>query len=201
MKRILFGAVLLLCLWVNTARSQQPAPDTDTRTITIDIKVIETASRNIEEIDKLVKDKPRLTQMLANNSAKLVVNTQIITISDRSNFLRLGQRVPVQRTGGSGTQIQHESTGLNIEVHPRLVSGNLIEVSLKLEMNGVIGDTNPSAIQRSFTNIVMLKAGETSMPMGFTQNDTLWPRSLEQGKADDAIRGNFFVLVTAKVTN
>jgi type II secretory pathway component HofQ len=201
MRRFLFCVGLPLCLWVNPAFSQQPTPLPATQSITLDIKVVDIASATIEEIERIARDKNRLSQMLADGRAKITASTQVVTLSDHTNSLHLGQRVPIQRTGGPASQIEYENTGLSLDVRPRLVKDNLVEVQFKLDFSGVVGETLPAFIQRSISTTVLLKADEPAMVLGFTQNETLWPKGTEADQKSNGQQKNFFLLVSAKMTN
>jgi type II secretory pathway component GspD/PulD (secretin) len=203
MTKILFGVIVSVCLFTNTGIAQQPIPASREQSITLDIKVIHISARTIEEIEKLAQDKNRLNQMVAEGKAKLTANIQLKTLSGEPNNLRTGQRIPVPKTEGPNSQVSYENTGLNISVQPKITPDNLIEVKLTIEMTNVFTlDKNPIFMQKTLNNVVRLKPGETTLMLGFTQDEPLWIRQVEQGKsADEITRGNFFVLLSAKLTN
>jgi type II secretory pathway component GspD/PulD (secretin) len=202
MKKSLLGVIVFVCCFASTAFSQQSSSSSIESSIILDVKIIEVSARTIEEIEKLSQDKNKVNQLVAEGKIKIAASVQIKTLSGEANNIRLGQRVPMPKVESSGSQVQYENTGLNFEVLPKIISNNLIEVKLRLEMTGVVTGKNSTFIQRTMSQAIRLKPNEATLLTGFTQNEPLWVKQTEPGKsADDLPQGNFFVLLTARLTN
>jgi type II secretory pathway component HofQ len=100
------------------------------------------------------------------------------------------------------SQIQYENTGLNLDALPSIVANDQVEVRLKIEMTGLdrsTGNLTPTFIQRTVSDIVKVKQGETALVMGIVQHDALWPTQSSRAQTEDQSRGSFVVLLTARV--
>jgi hypothetical protein len=195
MKKPLLGVIVFVCCFANTAISQQSSASPIAPSIILDIKIIDVSARTIEEIERLSQDKNRVNQLVAEGKIKVAANVQMRASSGESDILRLGQRVPIVRADSSGSKVDFDNTGLYIETLPTLTRDNLIDVRLKIELTVISRAKNPVYIQRSISQVVKVKPAETSLLMGFTQNEPLW------ASMDDPPQGNFFVLLTARLTN
>ncbi|HVG21420.1 MAG TPA: hypothetical protein VNI02_20430 [Blastocatellia bacterium] len=101
-------------------------------------------------------------------------------------------------------QIQYENTGLNIDASPSIVANDQVEVRLKIEMTGLdksTGNFTPTFIQRTVSDIVRVRQGETTLLMGLVQHEALWPSTAQPSRPQpaDQSRGSFVVLLTARV--
>jgi len=99
-------------------------------------------------------------------------------------------------------QIQYENTGLNVDALPSIVANDQVEVRLKIEMTGLdrsTGNFTPTFIQRTISDIVKVRLGETALVMGLVQHDALWPSQSSRTQAADQSRGSFVILLTARV--
>jgi hypothetical protein len=106
--------------------------------------------------------------------------------------------------GGGVPQIQYENTGLNIDASPTIVAGDQIDVRVKIEMTGLdksTGNFTPTFIQRTVSDIVRVRQGETTLLMGLVQHEALWPSAGQAPRAQppDQPRGSFVVLLTARI--
>lgn len=191
MKRSLLGVIVFVCCFASTAVSQQSSEPS----IILDIKIIDVSARTVEEINKFAQDKNRLNQLVAEGKIKVTADVQMRASSGESDILRLGQRIPIVKVEGSGSKVEYDNTGLNIEALPKLINDNQINVRLKIEFTGISRAKNPAYIQRTISQVVNVKPSETALLMGFTQNEPLW------SSMDDPPQGNFFVLLTARLTN
>src|SRR5215216_6687100 len=99
-------------------------------------------------------------------------------------------------------QIQYENTGLIVDALPSIVATDQVEVRLKIEMTGLdrsTGNFTPTFIQRTISDILKVRQGETALVMGLVQHDALWPTQSSRAQALDQSRGSFVVLLTARV--
>jgi Flp pilus assembly secretin CpaC len=107
-------------------------------------------------------------------------------------------------SGAGMPQIQYENTGLNIDAAPSIVANDLVEVRLKIEMTGLdksTGNFTPTFIQRTVSDIVRVRQGESTLLMGLVQHEALWPSQTQSSRTQpaDQPRGSFVVLLTARV--
>lgn len=219
MKRVLTITAALVCLLSVVASAQEPRPtQTPERTIIIDISVVEVNIARPEEFDRMTRD--RLNALISEGKAHPITSVQTRARSGETASARVGQRVPIQtgtlpavRETSTGTQggafmgspqIQYENTGLSVNATPRLLSAaDQIEVNLKLEMTGVdvsTGNLTPSFFQRSFSDIVRVRAGEPAVLLGVIQQSALLPQN-SPAATPGQVRGNFVVMLTARVVD
>ena len=157
------------------------------------------------EIERAIKDKRVLDRLIADGKARPIAGLQARSRTNESTSARLGQRVPVQAstTTQGSPQIQHENTGLSVEVHPRIVEQDSIEIRLKIELTAVVRNENilaPTFVQRTVNNVVLVKSGEPTLLLSVTQHEGLLPALSKPGsKPGDATGGNFVIVLNARL--
>ncbi len=206
MKKYLI-AIILSWLAASASYAQDPALSDQAiwRTIVIDISVIDFNHDAIEDVERGLKDRARLNKLIAEKKARSVMEIQVRARSKESSSARVGQRVPIQSsTSPQGMpQIQYENTGLNVDVSPVLLSGDQIEIKLRIELSGAMrgaGSLSPVFFQRTFSDNVLVKQGETSVLLSVIQHELLWPSSPAAPNVEGS-QGNFAVLLTARIAD
>ncbi|MCI0490425.1 MAG: type II and III secretion system protein [Blastocatellia bacterium] len=201
-------AVVCLLTSVAMAYGQQPS---SRNSIVLDIHIIDVSADRMEGLESAVKDRASLDRLVAEGRARPVVSAQIRARSGEQATARVGQRVPIQTasvpvaTGVSAPQFQYENTGLSVDAHSEVIEGDQIAVRIKLELTALdtsTGSLTPAFIQRTVTDNVQLRSGETIILLGVVQHESLWPGSTQSGGAGaSSPRGNFVVLLTARLVN
>jgi type II secretory pathway component HofQ len=222
-KKAFSFAVALVCLLAASAEAQDPR-STSEQTIVLDISVVEVGLNRAEEFEAIGKDRGKLNSLISEGKARPVASLQLRTKSNEQATARVGQRVPItigmvpafnvarrpdqgsqpiETQGSAYPQIQYENTGLNVDVLPRVLSNGQIDTRIKIELSAVDASTGrmtPSFVQRTLTDVVRLRPGETALLLGVMQHELLWPSSGQPtAKPGDTSRGSFIVVMTARL--
>jgi hypothetical protein len=194
--------VFLLAL---SAAAEEPrqAPQAVTRTVVIDIDILDVNPDQRGEIEKIIKDKRSLDRLIGDGKARPIAGIQVRARSGQVASARMGQRVPIQSSATS--QIQYENTGLNVDVDPRLLDGDRISIILKIDLTAVVRNDNiltPTFVMRSVNDVVNVRSGEPTLLVSVTQHEGLLPALPRAGsKSGDLAGGNFVIVVTARLVD
>lgn len=198
------GLVFLLGL---SAAAQEPnkANQSLSRTIVMDVNVIDVSIEQMGDIEKIVRDKALFNRLMSDGKVRPIAAIQMRGRSSESTSARLGQRIPIQASATTqGTpQIQYENTGLNIDVTPKILDADRIEIKLHIELSAVVRNENvlaPTFIQRTMNDVVTVRPGETAVLLSVTQHEGLLPALPKTGsKTADTSAGNFVIVVIARL--
>lgn len=228
MSRSISAVVLSVCLIVSiTAPAQsQGQSATMTHGIVLEINIVETTGRPRNEIEKMETGRDQINRLIAEGKARLFASLQVRTRTGESFSARVGQRVPIQtatfptlritdrnardareplQSQGAAVgvpQISYENTGVIVEGSATAVGDGILDIRLKIEMTGLdrsTGSLTPTFTQRSLSDVVRMKEGETAMLMGFVQpvGRQLSLDQIASGGSNPANAG-FVVLLTTK---
>ncbi len=216
MARICSIAIVVICLLTLSAPAQEPKT-LASRTVVLDLSVIEINRNQLEEVERLTKEKAKLDRFIADGKARPVVNVQLRARSGENASARIGQRVPIQiqttrpvTTQGIAPaqgipQIQYENTGLSLDAQPTVIDNDRVMVKLKIELNGLVKSANPlepAFVQRSFNDTVQVRANEMALLLGVVQHEFLWNTSSQTNKPPpdpDQSYGSFVVLLSVRL--
>jgi hypothetical protein len=228
MKRIYASLWIFVCLFAVTARAQDSVSATAQKNIVFDLKIVDIEGQTPEAMEAIARDQNRLNQVLSEGKAKLIAGTKVSALLNVKTSMRTGQRVPVQTASlpifqspgnhpansqtpqqGSGApqpaggipQIQYENTGLSLDFEPRLRPDGSIDLFFRIEMTIVSTETGrltPTFITRTLTSSIKIKQNQPPIILEMFQNE--FPaQSPAQTSPANALRGNFFILLSAKV--
>jgi type II secretory pathway component GspD/PulD (secretin) len=228
MKKIYARVWIVVCLCAVTASAQDSTSAPAQKNIAFEIKIVDTDARTLEAMEEIAKDQNRLNQMISEGKAKLVASTKVYALFNERTFMRIGQRVPIQTATlptfqppgsnsannqtplpavGAGQlaqgipQIQYENTGFNLEFEPRVKRDGTIDLVYKIELTIVSTDTGrltPTFINRNLMSSIKIKQQQPPIILDMFQNEFLSLPSAQPNPAN-TLRGNFFILLSAKV--
>ncbi len=224
MKRLLSIMTVVVCLCAAaSAQDQKNTSQSSERTVIMDLSVVEVSADRIDEIEKIVKEKGRLDSLIAQGKARPTASVQLRARSGERATTRVGQRVPVQiatlpgwprgaqrdsdqahLVAAAAPMVQYENTGLSVNALPKILQGGYIEVNLNLEMTALdqsTGTLTPTFVQRSLTDLVRVRDGETAILLGVVQHAAFWPTASQGSPPADQSRGSFVVLLTARLVD
>jgi Flp pilus assembly secretin CpaC len=227
MKKIYAGLWIFVCLFAVPARAQDSGSAQLPKNIVFELKIVDTEARTTEAIEEIARDQNRLNQMLSEGKAKLIAGTKVYALLNEKTSMRIGQRVPIQtaslptyqpprlqNTTGQNSQpaagvpqatpgipqIQYEHTGFNLDFEPRLTRDGTINLVLRIEctvLNTDSGRLTPTFVTRTLSSVVKIKQNQPPIILEMFQNDFLAPSSASPVAAN-TLRGNFFILLSAK---
>jgi len=189
----------------------------------LEINIVETTGAPRNEIEKIGTGRDQLNRLIADGMARVVATLQVRTRTGESFSARVGQRIPIQtstlpalsttdRTSRDALQSQaasvavpqivYENSGLIVEGISTAVGGGLLDIRLKIEMTGLdhsTGRLTPTFTQRTLTDVVRMKKGETAMLMGFIQPEVR-KLSLDEIASGtlNSVDGGLVVLITTR---
>ena len=228
MKKIYASLWIFVCLFAVTTRAQDSGLASAQKNIVFDVKVVDIDAQTSEAMEAIARDQNRLNQMLSEGKAKLIAGTKISTLLNAKTSMRTGQRVPVQTATfptfqslrnnnansqppqqGSGVpqpvggipQIQYENTGLSLDFEPRLKPDGSIDLTFRIESTTVsshTGSLTPTFITRVLTSSIKIKQNQPPIILEMFQNEFPAQSSTQTSSANTP-RGNFFILLSAKV--
>jgi hypothetical protein len=219
MIKVYAALMALVCLFAQPAAAQEPRLD---RTVILDISIIEITAARAEDMETIVRDKQRLNSLINEGKAKIVASLQMRSRSGEGSSAQIGHRVPIQTaslpalgrsradsnepSAGAGVavpQIQYEHIGLNVTATPRVITGDMVEVRLKIDQTAIersTGTFTPTFIQRSLADYVRVRAGETALLLGVVQHpSSLLGAPPQSARPADLTLGSFAVLMTARI--
>jgi hypothetical protein len=224
MRKIYASIWIFVCLFAGTAVAQDANSASTQKTVEVDIKIVDMEARTPEAMEEVRRDQKRWNQQISEGKIKLIASTRVLVLSNERSSVRIGQRIPIQtqslpafrptsttqttqptleplQTAVGVPQIQYENTGLNFEIQPRLRSDSTIDLFFKIELTGLSNDTGkltPTFINRTLTNAIKVKPNQPTMIFEMYQNELLWAPP-PQTNSSTTQRGNFFILLSAKV--
>ena len=206
MKKLRSTALVAVCLFAAFANAQAQQPS-EQASIALDIKVIDVSSDRIENFEKVVTDRASLDRLISEGKARPITSAQARARSGDQISANVGQRIPIQssRQPQGAPQFQYENTGLNINARPSVIAGDQILVDLRLELSALDSSTGrftPSFVQRTISDKVQLRSGETVILLNVIQHEQMWPTPPQTGAPTSSeSRGSFVVLLTARILN
>jgi Flp pilus assembly secretin CpaC len=214
MRSLLVVAVVLLTVHVNaeeppTSPPPSPADGKAPQIIAVDLKLIEISRSKIRQqgfdfakfngkegstIDGLqaFDEAPtsaiiEFVDALAKNKvAHVLANPRVVTLDGREASLSIGSQV--ERTVGNDTHFVQ--LGTNLSVVPKLVSGDRVQLDVRLEWVGKV----PLATDSSAKNNTRKYEVQTSIATTFGKS-TLLTRSLEMEASKDGAEETILLLV------
>jgi len=213
--------VWLCCLGsISATAAAQDRPVDRGKPFVLEIRLVELMGAQPDDIEQIEKSAAHLTRLLSEGKARLAATLRVRTRAGDNFSARIGQRVPIQtaslpvfvnttkdRGAGSGAvggvpQIGYENTGLIVDGHSTVMTDGTLDISFKVEMTGLdrsTGNFTPTFMQRTLTDAIRLKEGETAVPMGLIQQEATWtPATQGSPGASNAWRGSFIVVLSAK---
>lgn len=230
MKRLYASVWIFVCLFAVTARAQDAGSAAASKNVIFDIKIVDTNTQTPEELEAIAKDPNRLNQMLSEGKAKLIAGTKTYCVVNEQTNVRTGQRVPVQtatlptyqpprlsnltnqapQQPSEGQhiavgipQIQYENTGLNLTLEPRLKKDGTTDLVMRIELTMLTTDTGrltPTFLTRNFMGVIKLKYDQSPMIIEMFQNEVPGQSSAQTNPVN-AMRGSFFILLSAKIAD
>ena len=228
MSRCLWTIVLSACCIASIAPSAQSQgqPATRSQAITLEVTIVELTGAQPDAIEKIEKTSEELTRLMNDGKAKIIARLRVRTRTGENFSARVGQRSPIQTAGlpslqpgepsrrgdreparpqaaaVSFPQIQYENSGLSLDGNLMPAGEGMLDVRIKLEMSGLdtsTGKLTPTFTQRSLSDVVRMREGETVIPIGLIQQE---PSASTPGQsptgATNVSRNSFIVLLTAK---
>ena len=207
MKKLCSISIVLVCLLAATASAQETKSATKPpeRIVVLDVAVIGLRESLKEDIGKLTQDKARLERLITDGKLRQIASLQVRARTGGDASVRFGQRLPVPTSAPApnASPVQSDSTGLSLAVHSSLLDNDQIMLALNLEISEVIREPNslgPINAQRSFSETIQIRNGETVLLLGIIQNESLWPMFSQAGvQTANQQRGSYFVLLTARL--
>src|SRR4030095_7700545 len=193
--------VFLLALSAAAAEPRQ-SPQAITRTVVIDIDILDVSADQRTEIEKTIRDKRSLDRLIADGKARPIAGIQVRARHGEMASARMGQRVPIQVS--TSAQIQYENTGLNVDVEPRLYDNDRISIKLRIDLTAVVRNDNiltPTFVMRTVNDVVNVRPGEPALLVSVTQHEGLLPALPRTGSKPDLTGGNFVIVVTARLVD
>lgn len=209
MKKLCSISVVLVCLLAATASAQEPKPATKPpeRVVILDVTVIGLNESLKEEIGKLAQDKARLERLIADGKARHIASLQLRVRTGGEASVRSGQRVPVPTSSPAPNAplVQYDNTGLSLSARPTMLDNDRVMLGLSLEFSEVVREANslgPIYAQRTLSDTVQMRNGETALLVGMMQHESLWPVFSPAGiQTANQLRGSYFVVLTARLTD
>jgi len=194
------------------------------QSVVLEINIVETTGAGQNDLDRIEAGKTQLNRLIAEGKAKLFASIQVRTRVGDGFTARSGLRVPIQtamlpgfRTNDRSQrdareavqgqtvaipQIEYENTGLVLEGVASAAGEGFLDIRVKIEITGIdqrTGTLTPTFSQRTLSNAVRIKEGETVVLMGLVQA-TGGKLSLEQiaSGATNPSTGGLVVLLTTK---
>ncbi len=224
MSQRLTAVVLSVCAIVSIAPSTKSQTRSATRIkgIVLEMSIIEMTGAPADAIENMEKAKGQVGRLVNEGKARLVTNLQVRTRPGESFNARIGQRVPVQtgtlpvfqandrirepaqpqRASLAVPQIAYENTGLIVEGSLSATIDGLVDIRLNLEVTGLdrsTGSLTPTFTQRTLTDVVRMRIGDTAVLMGLTQPEPPSLTDIASGTGAMTLsRGSFMVLLTTK---
>jgi type II secretory pathway component GspD/PulD (secretin) len=198
---LVLTAAILCLIGSNSVSAQEPASSSQQKTLVFNFEVLEFSKDLAREIDRLAQDRGRIDKLTAEGKIRPISSVQLRTRPGESASARVGQRVPLQVSSQPQSQVQYENTGLNIDITPNLMADSAITAALKIELTAVArggSTTTPAFLQRSLTDRVRMKPGESTVLLSVVQHGSLWP-GLSEPQSSEAESSNFVVLLTARI--
>ena len=196
-------AVVFLLASSATAEEPRQAPQPVARMVVIEIDILDVNPDQRGDMEKTIRDKRTLDKLITDGKARPIAGIQVRARSGQAASARMGQRVPIQAS--TTAQIQYENTGLNVDVEPKLLEGDKIQVLLKIDLTAVVRNDNiltPTFVQRSVNDVVNVRSGEPTLLVSVTQHEGLLPALPRTGsKPGDLAGGNFVIILTARLVD
>jgi hypothetical protein len=230
MKKIYAGLWIFVCLFAVPVSAQDSGSAPIPKNLVFELKIVDTEARTPEAIEEIARDPNRLNQMLGEGKAKLIAGTKVYALLNEKTSMRIGQRVPVQTASlpayqaprshntneqnsqpAAGVplaaagipQIQYEHTGFNLDFEPRLTRDGTINLIFRIEitvLSSESGRLTPTFITRNLSSVVKIKQNQSPIMLEMFQNDFLAQSSAQTTPAN-TLRGNFFILLSAKTVD
>ena len=225
MSRRVTAVVVSVCLIISIAASAEGQGSTSKpQSIVLEINIVETTGAAQNDLDRMEAGKTQLNRLIAEGKAKLFASLQVRTRVGDGFTARSGLRVPIQtamlpgfRTNDRSQrdareavqgqtvaipQIEYENTGLVLEGVASAAGEGFLDIRVKIEITGIdqrTGTLTPTFSQRTLSNAVRIKEGETVVLMGLVQA-TGGKLSLEQiaSGASNPATGGLVVLLTTR---
>jgi len=210
------------------AQTRRQAANTN-RGIVLEINVVETSGSKPEEIDKIYK-RDQLSRLIAERKLRVIASLQMRTRVGESFKSTVGQQIPIQtatlplyrQTEGSTPdrrdspssqvfqgmsagipQIEYRSPGLTVEGNLTKAVDKLLDLNLKVALNGIdrsTGSLTPSFNQLSCVGAIRMKENETAVLMNAMQQENRH-RSIEEiaaGTEDEPHSRVIMVIITTR---
>lgn len=225
--RLLLAVLLsVCCVGPITEAQAQSQSGIGTRSVAIEITIIETDGARVNELAKMKTGKDEINRLIADGKGKLIASLEVRTRTGDAFSAKVGQRVPIQtstlpavRPNERNAQdsrepvqlqipsyaiprIEYENTGLLVDGIATMASDGMLDVKLKIELTGLdqsTGRLTPAFTQRSFNGVVRMKEGETVTLISLVQPSAR-AASIEQiaSGASNATNSGMIVFVTTK---
>ena len=216
------AAVLSICLVssLTIAAQGQQRTEGKVQAFVLEVNIVEVTELQRDDIEKIEKSVEQLTRLTSEGKAKLVASLRVRTRAGEGFSARIGQRIPIQTGGlpayrpadGSGPgaanspqvavpQLQYENTGLSVDGNSVAVGDGMLDIKFKLEMSGLdrsTGRLTPTFIQRTLSDVIRMKEGETAIPMGLIQQEPPWAPPGQGSSSANPAKGGFIILLTTK---
>jgi Flp pilus assembly secretin CpaC len=204
--KLCLRVIALVCLTALSAAAQEPkqALPLLSRSMVIDIDVIDVNPDQHGEIEKATKDKRSLDRFITEGKGRPIASIQVRARHGERASARMGQRVPVQvsTTSQSIPQIQYENTGLNVDVEPRMLEGDRVAIKLGIELTAIVRNQNslvPTFVQRTVNDQVNVRAGEPALLVSVSQHEGLVAALPNTGSKPGDQVGSFVIVVTVRL--
>lgn len=144
--------------------------------------------------------------LLGSGRAKLLANPSMSVMDKKTAVISVGDKIPYATTvysnGVALQQIQQVDTGISIEISPRIVSGNHIEVLLTTKMNRVRPGTTvqnyPVLASRQAATTIRMPENVPVLIAGLLDQQRLESQSSVPLLSDIPILGDLFRYTSAE---
>ena len=210
-RKQLAAVALFICLTYNSGLGQSPGQPSQiaSRTVVIDLNFIDVRADVAASLERSVRDASSIARLVTEGKAKSILSLQMRSKSGEQASVRIGNRIPIQTGMAQAVpQISYENTGGNVDAGPEII-GEQIQIKLKVDISYVTrsqATAPPLFLQRSLSQVVRVRPGETVILTNAIEHEPLWPEAAPgSGPAPSSARepapasGNFAAVVTARI--
>jgi hypothetical protein len=222
--------MLLVCLGSSVQAQSvqaQEALKVSDYPLELEMIIVEIDSEQPDDPAAIANDRERLRKLLAEGKARLISSTRLHTRAGKPVSFRNGLKIPIQvgalptasfaaepRANSSSQNvrsdrpfaafspiIQYEEIGLLIEAHPTILSDELIDVNLRVEIKDLdrsTGNLTPSFAIKYLNEYARLRLNEQVILLGASGNRAKSIAEIAAAPPGSGNSFNFVVLLTAR---
>lgn len=207
--------LLLVSLASPAARAQEAAKKT-AYPLLLNISILEIDLDPSEDLEAVARDRSRVAGLLKEGKARKVAITQMHVRAGEASSFRIGNKVPIQvgsfpafnssadRNAASAPTIQYEEVGLLIEAMPEILTEDMVNVHLKIEIKEIdrsTGRLTPSIPLKLLQSSALVRLNERVALLGVNGS---WLKPGQDAAAAPSGAGdasNLVVLLTVRRTD
>jgi hypothetical protein len=218
--KIVYSIFILLVCFVSPEANAQEAAKKFNYSLLLNISVLEINLDPSEDLETVAHDRARVAALLAEGKGRKIAITQMHVRPGETSRFRIGNKVPIQvgsfpsfnrpaeRNVAPGQfysepapTIQYEEIGLLIEALPEMISEDVVDIHLKVEIKDIdrsTGTLTPSIPLKFLNSRALLRLNESVALLGVNGSWLSPGRDIKPPQPDAGATPNLVVLLTVR---